>query len=226
MENNELVKKYFEETAKEFDEIYDNKGDIFKRIINKVFRKSMYERIALTIQECVSGNNKTVLDIGCGSGRIVFPLAEKGIKVTAIDYSPKMIELAKEHLRKYRAIKNIDSNIEFICGDFMKDFNSTELFDITLALGVFDYIKNPLPFLEKMERLTKEKMIASYPDKFAFQAPLRKIWLSTKKCPVYFYSKKDLETIYHSIGITDYEIIKMQAVYLVKANLSQSGQNF
>jgi len=50
----------------------------------------MRERVALTLQEC-KDSNKTVLDIGCGSGRVALLLADKGMKVTGIDYSSKMI---------------------------------------------------------------------------------------------------------------------------------------
>lgn len=214
MKNNEIVKKYFEETAKEFDEIYDKGGDVLKRFINKVFRKGMRERVALTLQEC-EGKNKTILDCGCGSGRVALLLAEKGLKVTGIDYSSKMVELANEHLRKYKASTNIKLDVKFIYSDFMKDFDSHELFDITLALGVFDYIKDPAPFLEKMKNLTKEKMIASYPAKFAFQMPIRKIWLWIRNCPVYFYTKNKLKMMYNSMGITNYKILKTSAGYLV-----------
>ena len=215
MKNKERVKKYFVDTAKEFDEIYDNTGDTSKRFINKVFRKGMRERVLLTLQEC-EGNNKTILDIGCGSGRISLLLAEKGAKVTGVDYSLKMIELANEYLRKYDADTNIKLNIEFICCDFMGDFDSNELFDITLALGIFDYIKNPMPLLEKMKDLTKETMVASYPKKFTFQMPIRKIWLYTRNCPVYFYTEKNLEDIYNALQLK-HKIIKISAGYLVKA---------
>jgi len=103
----------------------------------------------------------------------------------------------------------------------MRDFDSNELFDITLALGVFDYIKNPIPFLEKMKNVTKEKIIASYPAKFAFQMPIRKVWLWTRNCPVYFYTKSKLKAMYISIGIINYKIVKLSAGYLVIADLSQ-----
>lgn len=216
MKNDKDVKKYFEDTAEDFDEIYDNKGDTVKRFINKVFRKGIRERFILALQECESGN-KAILDIGCGSGRISLPLAENGAKVTGIDYSSQMIELANKYLINYEANTNTKLNAEFICCDFMGDFNSNELFDITLALGVFDYIKYPIPFLEKMKNLTTEKIIASYPAKFTFQTPIRKVWLYTKNCPVYFYTERKLASMYNSIGITNYEIIKASAGYLVKA---------
>ena len=37
-----------------------------------------------------------VLDIGCGAGRTTIPLAEMGLEVVGIDFSPAMIQLAME----------------------------------------------------------------------------------------------------------------------------------
>ena len=99
----------------------------------------------------------------------------------------------------------------------MENYNVKEQFDITLAIGLFDYIKNPLPFLKKMKSLTKEKMIISYPSKYSIQVPIRKVWLFTKKCPVYFYTKKDILSMFHSINIKDFKIMKIHAGFFVVA---------
>ncbi len=221
MLNSEKVKRYFEDSAEDFDNIYENRGNLLTRLINKVFRKGMYERFALVIQECGDVQNKSVLDIGCGSGRISLSLAEKGARVIGIDYSSKMVQLANEQLNRHGASSRF--NVEFICCDFMEDFNTDELFDITLALGVLDYIKEPIPFLERVRSLTKEQMFVSYPAKFAFQMPIRKIWLYTKKCPVYFYTERQLATIYESIGIDSFKLLKLPAGYLVKAFVTKRG---
>jgi len=123
--NDEKVKKYFEQIADEFDNIYDNKGSFSTRITNKVFRKSMRERVPATIKECDQLQNKTVLDIGCSSGRISFLLAKEGTIVTGIDYSNRMIELAKTHQKQLN-----QSNLEFLCCDFIQDFSEDKKFDI------------------------------------------------------------------------------------------------
>lgn len=44
---------------------------------------------------------KTVLDLGCGSGENVIPLAKKGAKVTGIDLSPDLINVARRRAEKY-----------------------------------------------------------------------------------------------------------------------------
>ena len=222
-ENNEnKVKQYFEVGAKDFDDIYNwmsgTQDKSLKRLINKLFRKGMVERFKLALEECES--NKTILDVGCGSGRISIALAELGARITGIDYSLQMIELAKEYLKKYEIENNTKLNIKFIYSNFIQNYNNAEKFDVSLALGVTDYIQNPIPLLLKMKDLSKEKLIVSYPAKFTFQMPLRKIWLWTKKCPVYFYTKKRIKAIYNSINLTYYEIIEVAAGYFVKAYIN------
>jgi SAM-dependent methyltransferase len=42
-----------------------------------------------------------VLDLGCGAGGHVFPLASRGYEITGVDRSPVMLELAKEKAAKF-----------------------------------------------------------------------------------------------------------------------------
>lgn len=212
------VRNYFIRAAKDFDDIYDNKGRIIKRFANKMFRKGMRERFKLTLRLCSKGNKK-VLDIGCGAGRFSIPLAERGMKVVGIDYSPEMIQMAKEYLKRYNQKTKDNLNIDYSCCDFLVSFPQNKQFDISIAIGVFDYLKNPLQFLKKMKNVTKESIIISFPAKFTPQMPLRKIWLLTKKCPVYFYTKEQIKRLYSSAGIKNYRIINISAGYLVKAKV-------
>lgn len=53
----------------------------------------------------------SVLDIGCGTGRTTAPLFKKGYKVVGIDFTPKMIEVAKAISKK----ENLE--IEYRIGD-------------------------------------------------------------------------------------------------------------
>lgn len=221
MKNDDLVRVHFQDIAKEFDAIYDDDINLIKRTINKIFRGAVRKRLALTVQEC-GKNKKEVLDIGCGSGRLSLSLAENGLNVTGIDYSSEMINLANRYLKTCKENLNNELNIEFICCDFLKDFKSKKPYDITIALGVFDYIKDPLPFMKKITELTKEKTIISFPAKYSLHTPVRKIWLYTKKCPAYFYTEEKIAFIYNSVGISNYQIIKTPSSYLVKGYKSSS----
>lgn len=54
--------------------------------------------------------NKTIIDIGCGSGRDAKIFSDKGYQVFGIDYSPSMIEIAKATAPK----------AQFIVGDIQE----------------------------------------------------------------------------------------------------------
>lgn len=75
-----------------------------------------------------------------------------------------MIELAKEYQQQLKVF----DNVEFICSDFMRDFPEDNKYDISIAIAVFDYIKDPMPFLRKVKKMNTTKIIAYYPAKFAF----------------------------------------------------------
>ena len=150
----------------------------------------MRERFNLTLKECRDAYGKKILDIGCGPGRLCIELAREGAQVVGIDFSQNMVNLANSLAKKYE----LRSKCKFVCDDFMRhDFN--EDFDISIALGFFDYTKDPIPYLEKIRSLTKEKCIMSFPSKFAFQAPVRMIWLRKRKCQVFFYTKKEIRRL-------------------------------
>ncbi len=216
MEEQRRVQEYFKKAAKDFDDIYDNRGGPIKKLANAIFRKGMRERFDLALRFCGSGK-KSVLDIGCGAGRFTIPLADRGMDVVGVDYSSEMIRLADEYIAIYGTKKGPPMKVKHICCDFLKDFNPAEKFDITLAIGVFDYLDNPLPFIKKMKDVTRGITVTSFPARYTPQMPIRKIWLATKNCPVYFYTKKSIHELYRSADFREYEVMTIAAGYMVKA---------
>ncbi len=215
MKEEHKVKEYFTKSAKEFDDIYDNRGSVMTRFANTFFRKGMRRRFEMTLELCGSGG-KSILDIGCGAGRFTIPLAERGMNVVGIDYSPEMIRLAEQYVKVRNESAGKALRVQHLCCDFISDFHPEKKFDVSLAIGVLDYIGDPLPFMRKMKEVTRGLMITAFPA-YTPQMPIRKLWLATKDCPVYFYTKKRIKQLYDAAGITDYEIISIPAAYLVKA---------
>jgi SAM-dependent methyltransferase len=66
-----------------------------------------------------------VLELACGTGRILFPIAREGIKITGLDISQGMLDIARKKLaaidEKYK------SNVELVRGD-MTDFDLNKQF--------------------------------------------------------------------------------------------------
>ena len=91
------VKNYFDHAAQEFDAVYDGKGP-FGQWLDRNFRRDMYERYRLTFETCGNITGKSVLDVGCGSGRYSIEFAKRGaVSVVGIDFAPNMLTLASHY---------------------------------------------------------------------------------------------------------------------------------
>lgn len=74
-------------------------------------------------------NNKHVLEIGCGDGRLTWRYADRAAHVTAIEPSAEQIALAKENLSK-----NLQGRVEFHVAtleDFAAD-SKASIFDLVI----------------------------------------------------------------------------------------------
>ena len=60
-----------------------------------------------------------VLELACGTGRVLIPIAHEGIQVTGMDISEEMLNIARG--KTVKLDKSIGENIEIVQGD-MKQF--------------------------------------------------------------------------------------------------------
>jgi ubiquinone/menaquinone biosynthesis C-methylase UbiE len=207
MSDIEKVKDYFIRSAVTFDSLYsEDKLSPLMSFINRRFRRDIYDRFVLAMDHVRQYKLQTALDVGCGSGRYALALSQAGMKrVVGADVSPKMIELAREMTSR---AERADEIFSFVCGDFM-ELSTEEKFDIVLAMGFFDYIKDPVPVLKKMKTLANHSVIATFPSISIYRTPLRKIRYHFKRCPVYFYTSDDIRSLATEAGFRKHEIIKI-----------------
>lgn len=89
--------------------------------------------------------NKSVLEIGVGTGRLAVRTAPCCGKFYGIDISAKTIERAKENLKKY-------SNVTLLCGDFLT-YNFESKFDVIYSSLTFMHIKDKQNAVNKISSL-------------------------------------------------------------------------
>ncbi len=88
---------------------------------------------------------KRVLDLGCGTGRIVPELLKTANEVVGLDTSKKMLEVAKKKF----------PNVEFVCGEAKALPFEDESFDAVVATFLIVHIPNPEICFEEVYRVLK-----------------------------------------------------------------------
>lgn len=208
--DSQKTQSYFHRRARDFDSLYDEKNKL-AYYINSYFRSGMYRRVELTIDEFDGLSNFTVLDVGCGSGRNSILFTKAGAKrVLGIDFAENMLQLARE----YSSQQNLESTCTFQQADAL-EFQSPEKFDVSVALGVFDYLADPRPLLRQMKELTQGKVIGSFPRKSFIRQTQRTIRYGLKNCPVYFFNEQDLKEASKDAGLKDVKLVPYPSGFLL-----------
>lgn len=200
----EDVKHRFEWDAKNFDAIYRLESSPVSRWFNKTFRKAVFDRYDLAFKHAGDVTGKSVLDIGCGSGIYSADFARRGAKrVVGVDFSANMLDLARAEARRH--------DVERICEFQQVDFSDAalgETFDVSIAMGVFDYLREPQPFLKKMASITRGTVICSFPGHSLVRNFARRTrYQITGRGTVFFYSEDDVARLAKGAGFTSHHIV-------------------
>jgi len=104
----EVINRW-DKNALEYATHYTSQGDPAREVL--------LNPVLLELIGSVRG--KKILDAGCGEGYLSRILAELGASVVAVDYSHKMLEIAKERTENHLDIQYKHGNIEHL--DFLED---------------------------------------------------------------------------------------------------------
>lgn len=215
--NNELQaqRAFWNSEADAFQRIYTHRKSSFANALDRVFRKDMYERFVFTIENCEPIRNRTFLDVGCGNGLYSLELARKGAaKVVGIDIAEVMIGLCKQSSEN----ENLSDRCTFIQTDLL-DYKPESTFDVSFGIGLFDYISDPLPVLKKMREVSTDKAIMAFPRLWTWRAPVRKVRLARKGCPVFFYSAARINQLMRDAGFSRHTLTRVGKLYCVVAHV-------
>jgi 2-polyprenyl-3-methyl-5-hydroxy-6-metoxy-1,4-benzoquinol methylase len=192
---------YFHRNIRDFDGIYGNKGG-FIGFLNRIIRASVKARFNLTFDILGDLKGRAVLDVGCGSGRYMFESLAKGAsKVMGLDAAEGALNFARDQASRLK----VADQVGFHHSDFL-DFDPGRKFDVILAIGYYDYVFDPLAHLKRMVELSDGLIIASFPRLWSIWTPLRKVRLALNRCPVRFYTQRNIVNLMKKVGNPNFEI--------------------
>jgi cyclopropane fatty-acyl-phospholipid synthase-like methyltransferase len=84
----------------------------------------------------VAGPPGRALELGCGDGRDAIFLAQNGFEVTAVDFSPTALKMARINARKN--VQEAGISVNLLQDDVTKLCRLTGTFDLVVDIGAFN----------------------------------------------------------------------------------------
>lgn len=197
MSSTQVVREYFDREAKRFDAIYEQRKPLVQQVVDRLFRQVVVERYRLICNLAPCSHRWTALDVGCGSGRYSITLAQAGAaRVVGVDVSTEMLDLARYEATRAR----VTGNCEFVAATFA-DYEVPQKFDAVIAAGYFDYLTEPIVDLRKMVADCCGRLYCSFPKRWEFRAPSRKLRFAVAGGFVRFYSRRQVLDLFAAAGL-------------------------
>ena len=133
--------------------------------------------IAGTQEACIAAflaplDGRTVLDVGTGTGRAAIALARRGARVTGVDASSEMLQVARRRAGEARV------DVSFVRGDAHALQFDDRSFDAVVCLRVLMHTPDWRRSLTELCRIARERIVIDYPARWsvaALQAGVRAV---------------------------------------------------
>ncbi len=169
--------------------------------INDMWYKNLYDEMLHHYRGATQGFlNKTVCELGCGSGYPTLLMAKEGAKVTLVDFSPASLDYAKD-ICEYMSI-DADS-VRFIVEDaFSKDLD-IGIYDIVWNCGVVEHYEDSdaVELVKVMSKHAKKggKVMVTLPNLLSLEL-IYGMFKVGKGSEIY-YTKRKLNRIMENAGL-------------------------
>lgn len=159
---------------------------------------------------------KTVLDVGCASGRFPFQLLDAGAaKIYGVDISPEAIQIADTHCKQ----AGLEKQLEFSVADVVHPASPLPKSDLVTALGVIEYF-DPETMSAFLGNLQSEFLFLDFPDSVRRrQFPtwqLRQVYIRVNKLPgVFLYRPEEFIALAEPFGFRNIWVAKRDGFYYI-----------
>lgn len=141
----EEVNAYFQEKSAYWNDIYADES-----VQARIYRDRQAAALAWIDGLALSPGSR-VLEIGCGAGFLSAALAQRGLRVQAIDSTEVMVELTRQHSEGC----GVGALLSVEVGDVYALSFEDNSFDLVVALGVIPWLAHPELAIMEMARVSK-----------------------------------------------------------------------
>jgi ubiquinone/menaquinone biosynthesis C-methylase UbiE len=211
------ARDFFDRYARDFDHIYDEGGKgALARFVDTKLRSEMRVRFEKTFEALTPLRGRSLLDAGCGGGRYVIPAAKAGAsEVLGIDFSETMLALG----RQKAAAEGVGDVCRFEVGDLLTYPLPPKRFDYAIAIGFFDYQKDPEAALGALARAVRRRVFVSIPKRWHVLTPQRWVRYTLFRCYVRFYSRPEVERLAATVNPKRVTILDIGREYNLRLDL-------
>lgn len=170
-------------------------------------------RLAELFRHFSINKGEVVLDIGCGTGRLV-PFLRKLVgsegRIIESDFSSQMLKIGKS--------KHADNNVFFIQADAQRIPFRENVFDAIICFALFPHLPDKKSVLVEFGRILKQGKILSIAHLMGREELNR--FHSQVEGPVnrdFLPSKEEMTTLLSSAGFSDFDIKDEPGLYLLRA---------
>ena len=126
---------------------WDNVAGVYDVFVNVINRKT-HQKLKRIVSSLIEPDD-TVLECACGTGLLSAVIAPKCRRLTATDFSEKMLKRAEKNCRSFR-------NITYAQADITALSFADASFDKVVAANVIHLLDNPMTALRELNRVCKD----------------------------------------------------------------------
>jgi ubiquinone/menaquinone biosynthesis C-methylase UbiE len=145
LEEQEKVNAYFQSRSSFWKDLYAG-SNVFAEI-----HRCRQAAVLNWIDGLALAPGSQVLEVGCGAGFMAVALAQRGLRVHAIDPVEDMVELARRHAAESGVAEALSVDVGNIYALAFDDGS----FELVIALGVIPWLERAEQAIQEMARVTR-----------------------------------------------------------------------
>jgi SAM-dependent methyltransferase len=166
----------------------------FRSLLRRLLLYPEYLHLKVAGRESIPYRGEgRILDVGCGSGKLLADLREQGWQVYGVDFSPVAVEYAKNQ-----------NGLDVRLGDLFQAGYQDGFFDVVMFNHSLEHVYNPLETLKEARRVLKPggHLLISIPNAGGLEAKIFGKWWVHWDPPrhLYHFTKRTMTKLVTSAG--------------------------